>query len=143
FRSGYVQYLSIQRRLPVLLRTNLSREIWRSYELTPVSHYIQGFTKAPLSFSDYLCLPESERRRLRADLRSIPVSWGREPQDGKWDYEVNQSPLPYILMAVVDQALAQRPLCDRVFWLRIVFSSLAVVALSHAAWRVSRELGLG
>ena len=142
YHYGYVQYLSIHWRFPVLGRTDLSREIWRSYELTPVSHYLQGFTKAPLNFSDYLRLSESERQRLRLDLRSIPVAWGREPQDGKWDYEAIQSPLPYLLMAVVDRALAEMPLPDRVLWLRIVFSTIGVVLLANAVWLLSRELSL-
>jgi len=61
FHYGYVQLLSTTGRFPVLGRDTLSREIWRAYELAPVSHYLQPFTKAPVNFGDYFALTQEER----------------------------------------------------------------------------------
>jgi hypothetical protein len=142
FHYGYAQYLSVHRSFPVLLEARLSREIWRAYELAPVSHYLQGYTKAPLNFSDYQRLPESERQHLRQELYSIPTSLANEPHPDKIDYEVNQSPLPYLLMAPVNLALSSRPLPERVLFLRLLCSTIAVLLLAHATRRLAQELAL-
>jgi hypothetical protein len=142
YHYGYVQYLSTHWRFPVLDQTHLSREIWRAYELTPVSHYLQPYTKAPLNFAGYQSLSDAERQQLRHDLRAIPVDQRFEPQPDKLDYEVNQSPLPYLFMAPIDRALSGRPLPDRVLWMRLICSTIGVVLLAHAVTLLSRDLSL-
>src|SRR6266849_352164 len=64
FHYGYVQLLSTTRSFPVLGQAFLTQEIRRSYELTPVSHYLQPYTGAPLNFGAYFALPRSERDDL-------------------------------------------------------------------------------
>src|SRR5689334_19097967 len=49
YHYGYVQYLSTHRSFPVLGRTWLSQEEWHAVQLSPVSHYIQPFTRAPMN----------------------------------------------------------------------------------------------
>ena len=142
YHYGYVQYLSTHRRFPVLGETPLSREIWHAYELTPVSHYLQAYNKAPMNFTDHAVMPAEERDRLRRGLWAIPPGERLEPQMDKLDYEVNQSPLPYLFMAPIDWALSGRPLPVRVLCLRLVCSTLCVLLLANAVWLLSRELGL-
>lgn len=76
FHYGYVQLLSTTRSFPVLGKSLLSQEIWRSYESTPVSHYLQPYTRAPLNFADYFAMPERAREGLHRQLVSNRVSMG-------------------------------------------------------------------
>jgi hypothetical protein len=142
YHYGYTQSLSTTLRFPVLGHTALSREIWRAYQLAPVSHYLQPFTKAPLNFTDYFALSQEERRQRRHELETIPDNYKFEPQMDKPNYEVNQSPLPYVWMAAIDRVLSGWPLPTRVLWLRLIGSMAAVLMLAHAARLLARELAL-
>jgi hypothetical protein len=142
YHYGYVQFLSTNLRFPVLGQTSLSREIWHSFQLVPVSHYLQPFTGAPLSFADYFALPEEERRQRRAQLESLAASEKYEPQASKPNYEVNQSPLPYLFMAAIDRALLNRPLPTRVLFLRLACSILAVLLIAHSTLLLCGKLAL-
>src|SRR5207253_4883708 len=114
FHYGYVQLLSTTRSFPVLGKAFLSQEIWRSYELTPVSHYLQPYTRAPLNFSAYFAMPRPARDNLYHQLVSLAASRKFKPQPDKPNYAVNQSPLPYVFMAVLDYPLSGFPLPTRV-----------------------------
>src|ERR1700687_327543 len=105
FHYGFVQLLSTTRSFPVLGKAFLSQEIWRSYELTPVSHYLQPYTRAPLNFSDYFAMPRQVRETLHRRLGPIGINQSSEHQPDKPNYEVKQSPLPYVLMAALDYPL--------------------------------------
>src|SRR5689334_11139611 len=85
YHYGYVQTVSTEARFPTMGETMLSEEIWRSFELVPVSHYIQPFTGAPLSFADYFAKTPEQRTELRHRLESLPPL--RAPQQGKQNYE--------------------------------------------------------
>src|SRR5712692_1651293 len=74
FHYGYVQWLSTTRSFPVLGKAFLSQEIWSSYELTPVSHYLQPYTRAPLNFTAYFAMPRPARDDLRHQLVSLAAS---------------------------------------------------------------------
>ncbi|MDP9053663.1 MAG: hypothetical protein M3N93_05090 [Acidobacteriota bacterium] len=142
FHYGYVQLLSTTGSFPVLGRASLSRNIWRSYELTPVSHYLQPYTRAPLNFGDYSQMTESARQDLRHRLMSLPPNLDFEPQPDKPNYEVNQSPLPYIFMAAADRALFSFPLPTRVLFLRLICSFLAILFITHSSILIAREIAL-
>jgi len=139
---GYVQFLSTNLKFPVLGQATLSREIWHSLELVPVSHFLQPHTGAPVNFLDYFAFPQEERARRRLELDSIPAGEKYQPQPGKRSYEVNQSPLPYLGMALVDRLLSGAPLTTRVRWLRLLSSLAAVLLLWHAALLLARQLSL-
>ena len=142
YHYGYVQFLSTNLRLPVLGTDVLSQEIWHSLQYQPVSHYLQPFTGAPLSFVDYFAKSPDERARLRQQLESIPAGDKFQPQADKPNYELNQSPLPYFLMAAIDRALLNRPLPSRVLWIRLLSSLLAVLLIAHSTLLLSRQLEL-
>src|SRR6266849_2946527 len=120
YHYGYVQLLATDLRFPVLGQARLSREVWHTFEFAPVSHYLQPFTHAPVNFSDYFALPAEERAHRRTQLESISPSERIEAQADKPDYEVNQSPLAYVLMAGVDRLLAESALVTRVLALRLI-----------------------
>ncbi len=142
YHYGYVQFLSTNLRFPVVGQTVLSREMWHSFELAPVSHYLQAYTGAPMSFSDYFKLPAEERKRLRLQLESLPRDEQHEPQLNKPNYEAKQAPLPYLLMALLDGLLRSQSLTTRVFSLRLVCSILAVLLIAHSTLLLSRQLDL-
>jgi len=142
YHYGYVQFLSTNLALPVLGRDTLSREIWHSYEYQPVSHYLQGFTGAPLNFTDYFAKPPEERAQLRVQLDSLAAYEKYQPQPDKPNYEVNQPPLPYLPMLAVDQILVNAPLPKRVLWIRMLVALLAVAMIAHSTLLLAGELGL-
>ena len=142
YHYGYVQFLSTNLELPVLGRDSISREIWHSYEYQPVSHYLQGFTGAPLNFTDYFAKPPEERARLRAQLDSLPAYEKYQPQPEKSNYEVNQPPLPYLPMIAVDQVLVNAPLPKRILWIRLLGALLVVVMIAHSMLLLAAQLEL-
>ena len=142
YHYGYVQILSTQHAFPALDHAWLSREIWHALELTPVSHYLQPYTHAPLNFTDYFALPESERLHRRAALEALPREQQSESQLNKPNYEVNQAPLPYLILAPIESALAAWPITVRLLALRIAASFTAVLLLIHAATLLARRLDL-
>jgi len=142
YHYGYVQFVSTHARFPVMGEAKLSREIWHAFELAPVSHYLQPFTKAPTSFDQYFKLPRVEREARRARLDSLPASEKFEPQQDKGNYEVNQSPLSYLWMAAWDRVLASQPIIVRVLWLRLLCSIPAIALLAHATLLLARQHAL-
>jgi hypothetical protein len=142
YHYGYVQFLSTNPRFPVLGQAYLSREIWRSLELAPVSHYLQPFTGAPVSFSEYFALPAAERERRRKELDAIPAQEKYLPQTDKPNYEVNQSPLPYVAMAAVDRLLLNASITTRVLTLRLLGSIAAVLLTAAGVLLIARRLAL-
>src|SRR5260370_11282744 len=142
FHYGYVQLLSTTRSFPVLGKAFLSQEIWRSYESTPVSHYLQPYTRAPINFADYFAMPRPARENLHHQLVSIGAGQKYEQERDKPNYEVNQAPLPYVLMAELDYPLSNFPISTLVLWIRLLCSLLAVVLIAHSTLLLAREIAL-
>src|SRR5260370_6209412 len=132
FHYGYVQLLSTTRSFPVLGKAFLSQEIWRSYESAPVSHYLQPYTRAPINFADYFAMPRPARENLHHQLVSIGAGQKYEPERDKPNYEVNQSPLPYVLMAALHYALSNFPLSTPMLFVLLVCYQLAVLLMQHS-----------
>jgi hypothetical protein len=143
YHYGYVQIVAADLRFPVLGQASLSREIWHSFDLAPVSHYLQPYTHAPLNFSDYFALPAAARAQRRAQLESISPGERLEAQPEKPNYEVNQSPLAYVFMAACDRLLSGSALLTRVLALRLLCAILSIILLAQVTLRLARELGLG
>src|SRR5262245_57034582 len=89
YHYGYVQELSVRRKLPALLQTDLTLEIWNAYLVVPVSNFIQGYTNAPISFSAYAKLTEDERIHLRRRLEAIDPRLRTQYKKGKWNNEAH------------------------------------------------------
>jgi hypothetical protein len=142
YHYGYVQLLSKSLRFPVLGEAKLSREIWHSLELAPVSHYLQSYTHAPVNFGEYFAFSKQERVERRQRLDSIPRDEQNEPRLDKPNYEVNQSPAAYLFMASIDHFLSGWPITIRVLTLRLICSILAVVLIADATRRLAARLKL-
>jgi hypothetical protein len=142
YHYGYVQFLSTNLRFPTVGQTFLSREVWRSLELAPVSHYLQPYTGAPMSFADYFKLSQEERKQRRLQLGSLAPAEEYGPQTDKPNYEAKQAPLAYLAMAMIDRALLGESLPTRVLFLRLVGSIVAILLIAHSTVLLSRALGL-
>jgi hypothetical protein len=140
FHYGYVQMLSTQAAFPVLGRTAVSEEIWRSLELAPVSHFIQPSTRAPANFNDWFALSAEQRRARRASLETLPANLKYEPHPALPNYEVNQAPLIYVLMAIPDRLLSGFAVTTRVLILRLLCSLITVLLTFWATLTLARRL---
>jgi hypothetical protein len=142
YHYGYVQLFSTTARLQRWGAAHLTEEIWHSYELSPVSHYLQPFTGAPVSFTAHFAMRPRDRALRRERLEALHADEKFRQVRDKPNYEVNQSPLPYVVMAAVDRWLWNLPITSRVLWLRLFCAMASVLMLAHAGSRLARELGL-
>jgi hypothetical protein len=140
FHYGYVQQLSVQRRLPVLGETRLSREVAASLKLVPVSHIVRHDSQS-LTFQEYFALPEAERVSRRKAVDHLPASLQGETAEAA-NYEAHQAPLAYVPLAIADVALAHLPLARRVFCLRVICSVSAAVLTIIGVGALGRFLRL-
>ncbi len=124
FHYSYVQTLSEQHAFPQLGRTLVSTEVWTSLHLAPASHVVQDNLPWVTTFEDYFRMPQSERLRRRAQLERLP----RENDfTGGLNYEAQQAPLAYAILALFDLAWHSATLPARIWGLRFICSILAVV----------------
>lgn len=138
---GYVQHFAIAHELPVLGRTRLSKEIWNSMLTCPVSHVVHASWPELQTFDAYFALPSEARARERRALESLPPSDAYLPSDHA-NYEVQQAPLAYAVLAIPDWLLRSRPLLTRILWLRMINAILSAVVVFFAADSLYRSLGL-
>jgi len=137
---GYVQYFATARRLPVLAETRLSQEVWDSMLLAPVSHVLHDSWPELQTFDVYFKLSPEARKRQRVRLESLPRNDGVPSAHA--NYEIQQAPLAYAILAVPDFLLRQVPLPERVLWMRIFNAVLSAALTFLAADYLFRVLGL-
>lgn len=142
FHYGYVQSLSSHARLPTLDRTLLSDEIWASLKLAPASQVVGRNLPGLTTFSEYFQLEKSERWRRRAELEDLPPALRFSSSVGGGNYEAQQAPLAYLLLAVPDRIWADTPLPRRVLRLRLISAMAAVIAVSLCTFRLGAALKL-
>ncbi|MCL6543950.1 MAG: glycosyltransferase family 39 protein [Bryobacteraceae bacterium] len=133
---AYIQRLAAGQGLPLPGQTRISREVRASLGVTPMP-------AVPLStphhtHGEYWRLPPAERAEMRSRLTTIPRNWAlQEDPAGELNYEAQQPPLYYFILAPIERVFAPLPLPDRVLALRLVGVLLAslVVPLTCAAIR--------
>lgn len=118
FHYGYVQFLSTQHKLPVLGKTELSQQIWRSLQLVPASHVVQHNMKMLTTYDQYFKLSTPQQSLLQRQLQTLDPQLQRSSADGHSNYEVHHAPLAYGLLAFPDWLLSDYPITVRVLWLR-------------------------
>ncbi|HXP87496.1 MAG TPA: hypothetical protein VN841_22380 [Bryobacteraceae bacterium] len=145
FHYGYVQYLGVHHRFPVLGHTGLSQEVNQSIGLLPMSHamvkslHLTGVR----TFDQYFSLPDPVRRQLYHEARRIPPGFAVQESDAySLNYEVHQAPLAYLVLAVPDRLLARVPLPRRVWILRLLVSMACVLLMLRGAFALAGEAGL-
>ena len=127
FHYGYVHQLSHHGTLPVSGQTMMPAELCESLRLVPAGVVAQRNLKFPLTHDQYLQLPPAERIARREALRTLPPAPG--PGECFVNYESQQAPLAYALLAWPDRLLAPLPLPDRILILRGICGSVAVLLL--------------
>jgi len=142
FHYGYVQSLSNHGTLPVLNRTPLSDEIWASLKLAPASHVVRRNIPGLTTFAEHFQLEKSERWRRRAELEDLPPALRFSSSVGGGNYEAQQAPLAYLLLAIPDRIWADTPLPRRVLGLRLICAMAAVVAVSLCTFQLGAKLKL-
>jgi hypothetical protein len=137
---GYVQHFATFRSLPVLGKTPLSREVWDSMLSCPVSHVVAAAWPELQTFDAYAKLTPEARRQQRSVLDSLPPEGAVASAHA--NYEVQQAPLAYAILAVPDWLLRHLPVTTRILWLRTLNSLLTAAVSFLAAAYLFRTLGL-
>jgi hypothetical protein len=143
FHYGYVETLWRTRHLPILGQTMAPRDVFESLRLAPMSEVVyrrlRGGIPEATSYTAWFLLRETEKkdRRLNLDLLrpAGPDSIGP-------NYEAQQAPLAYILLAPLDRLLSSLPLTRRVLLLRLFVAISSTVLLFFGAARLCRELNV-
>ena len=138
FHYGYVQELSSGRGIPVLGKTPLSSEVWMSLELAPASDVVKQNLPQVTTFGEYFQFSEAVRRSLRERLDHLPCDGMPNGQN----YEAQQAPLAYALLAVADRAWASAGLTTRVWRLRLICAAFASLTTTILLFRLGNRLGL-
>jgi hypothetical protein len=141
FHYGYVQYLRTHGSLPVLGRAVLSDEIIQSLDLVPASYAVQRNVRRGIAFDAYFALPEIQRIGLRRRLEQIDTRTASGPSQSP-NYEAQQAPLAYAVLAPFDAFWARAPLTARILRLRLVGALLSVLLIWLATFRLARKMEL-
>ena len=95
----------------------------------------------------YWKLPQAEREELHRRLLTLPREWARQPAAGPLlNYEAQQPPLYYLLMAPIQWAAGEASLPTRVLLMRLasLFLTSLTIPLAFAAGPPgARERGSG
>jgi hypothetical protein len=131
FHYAYVERLATHGDFSIVGKTPLTAEIWESLHLVPGSYLVKGNLPFVTSFSEYFALPPEERLARRARLLSLSPALRLDDVPGTSNYEAQQPPLAYLIMAVPDRFWASVPLPARILRLRL-FCAVAAVLLVMA-----------
>jgi hypothetical protein len=135
YHYGIVQAVGMERVLPDTARTVLSQEVAQSILLAPASPAIKRDHPEVTSFSEFRDLPPASRLRLRRALDQLAPALQHRFDTGIINFEAQQAPLAYMLLAIPDRLLQWAPLTWRVLALRLLIA-LATVLLT--AWGMLR-----
>ena len=142
FHVGYLQHLITTHTLPVQKRTCLSEEIWQSFPLAPASYIVQRNLPMVTTFDDYFRLPQAERIARRQRLEQLDPGLAavtsRTP-----NYEAQQAPLAYALLAPFHVIWGNRSLPARVWRLRLLCALASSIATGLLVLRLASLLLLG
>jgi len=139
FHYGYVESLWQTRRLPVLGRTLLPADVWRSFVLAPVSAVTHRWYAQTITFQKWFSLPAVNKQQLRDDLDRL------RPQAAPSsvpDYEAHHPPLAYLILAPIDCLMSGVPVRKRVLVLRLLGALLSIILLFFGASALGRNLEL-
>lgn len=141
FHYGYVQQLSRHGSFPVLRKTVLSSEIRQSLAMAPASHLVKRNLPFVVTFDEYFRKPGRERLALRQRLEQLSPELANADSDAQ-NYEAQQAPLAYLLLAPLDSLTAGMTLLHRILLLRLACGILAAVATGMLTVALAELLGL-
>jgi len=141
FHYAYVQQLWKTRSLPVQKRTCLTEEVWQSFPLAPASYLVKRNLPMVTTFDDYFRLAAAERLARRQRLEQLDPNLALADSSSP-NYESQQAPLAYALLAPINALWTRAPLPARVFRLRLVCALFAWLATGLLVWRIAELLAL-
>jgi hypothetical protein len=139
FHYAYVETLWQTSRLPVLGRTLVPSDVFRSFRLAPMSYVVQRAIPEATSYDDWLSLPQAEKEQRRRELDLLRPDPG---SSSRTNYEAHQPPLAYIFLALLDWSMPKAPVTVRVLVLRLFAAASSIVLLYFGASRLCRALEL-
>ena len=141
FHFAYVQQLGNWQGLPDLRTDRLSAEVGASILLAPASPVVKQNLPQVTTYSRYFSWPASRRLEVQHELGKIPAELRWQPSEFL-NYEAQQAPLAYILLAVPERSLAHISLPVRVAILRIIAAVTGSLLLFAGAEQLFLQLGL-
>lgn len=124
--------------LPVMGKSALDGQVAASLKLVPVSHLLKRNLGGGVTFDEYFRLSRQERSAMRERLRTLPRNLA--PAGG--NYEAQQAPLAYVVMAIADKLSGDAPLPVRVWRLRIAAGLVSAAASAFALFWLATILDL-
>jgi hypothetical protein len=108
----------------------VQRDVAASLELAPVPWELRYFTKPSITQDDFWLLSAAERTAREQAFDSMPVLWSHEASAGSLtQYEAQQPPLYYWLLAPVMLAAQNWSLSGQVMLLRFISLLIASLAI--------------
>lgn len=141
FHYGYVESLAVQGRFPVFGQSKVSEEINASFLAVPLTRMLSGTIPGALSFEEWSRLSPDVRFQRMARLNTVGPDLRGVPSNLE-NYEAQQAPLAYIILAPFDMALARVAIRWRVLALRVILSFAAVLLLWFGLARLCALLRL-
>ena len=139
FHYGYVQQLSELRTLPVFGKASLSDEVITSLRVAPASYVVKRNLPGVITFEEYFQMSAGQKQKLREQLQGLPR--GYRILDCV-NYEAQQAPLAYAVLAPFDRLWDSASLPERVWRLRLICAIFAAVATALLLLSLARSLGL-
>ncbi len=139
FHYGCVQEVSRQGRLPMLGRAVISQEIWDSLDDVPVAEGVRKNIRKGITFGAYFRLSAPEQLELHRRLEGLDPRMGSEASQSG-NYEAQQPPLAYVLVAPLDALWASAPLPTRIWRLRLACAFAAVLLTAVGILRLAKLL---
>lgn len=124
--------------LPRVGQSTLDGEVDASLKLVPLSHLMVKNLGGGITFDHYFRLPPERRAELRSQLAALKPGL---PGAGG-NYEAQQSPLAYIVMAAADRLPGASSLPARVLRLRILAAACSSLACALALFWLALLLEL-
>ena len=139
FHYAYVESLSTNAAFPVFGRSPVSREIAESFRDVPLTRMLSVTVPGALSFEEWFRIGASEKTERLARLSTLSSSARAEPSD-ILNYEAQQAPLAYMVLAPFDAALARVPLRYRILLLRLIATVSGTLLLWFGVVKLCRLL---
>jgi hypothetical protein len=139
FHYAYVETLWQTGDFPVLGRTLVPVDIFKSFPLAPVGPVVHTWVPIATTYDAWFRLPAAERDRRRSELdklRPVPENSQRP------NYEAHHAPLAYVLLAVIDRSITGFPLPLRVLVLRLFGALGSILLVYFGCVKLSRLLSL-
>jgi len=128
--TAYIERLACGQGLLALGRTPVSREVAESLRLMPLPYGHHALPFEHITYEQWWGLTAGERQARIERLDALPRAWACRPsREPVLNYEAQQPPLYYLLLAPVQQAAGGVSLRRRVLILRLLSVLLASFAI--------------